>query len=126
MVLKTISSIEKDDVEKIPQQNVDELKFAYKLNKENTRIDWNKDLDDVYNLIRGLSPYPTAWTMLKNGNEEVMLKIYDAEKAEAKHDLETGTLTLEEKRVKVAVKNGFVLLKKSNSPGKEKCRLKIF
>lgn len=124
LVLKTIEAIKNDRVKKIPQQETAGIKSAYKLNKENTRIDWHLGLEDIYNHIRGLSPYPTAWTTLRNGNDEMMLKVYEADKEEGEHELEIGTLTLEEKKVKVAVKNGFILLKEIQLPGKRKMPVK--
>ncbi len=124
LVLKTIDSIAKGEVKRIPQEKTGTLRSAFKLNKENTRIDWNSSLEDIYNLIRGLSPYPTAWTMLRNGNNDLMLKIYAAEKEIAAHDLENGVLTLEEKKVKIAVKKGFLILKEIQLPGKRKMPVK--
>ncbi|MGB7785679.1 MAG: methionyl-tRNA formyltransferase [Salinimicrobium sp.] len=124
LVLETIRSIEKGDVKRIPQEKTETLRSAYKLNKENTRIDWTSNMDDIYNLIRGLSPYPTAWTILKNGNDDMMMKIYDAGKEDAQHELEIGALTFEEKNVKVAIKNGFIILKEIQLPGKRKMPVK--
>ncbi|MGB7842512.1 MAG: methionyl-tRNA formyltransferase [Salinimicrobium sp.] len=123
LVLKTLEAIKNDKVERIPQE-IEDTKPAHKLNKENTRIDWESSLDDIYNLIRGLSPYPTAWTMLENGNDELTMKIYEAEKMDSAHDLEIGTLTIEEKKVKIAVKSGFIVLKEIQLPGKRKMAVK--
>ena len=64
------------------KQNFDEnLKIAPKLSKENTRIDWNKSQKEIIGMIRGLSPKPGAWTILKNGNKEMRMKILEAKKA---------------------------------------------
>ena len=54
--------------------------MAPKLSKENTRIDWNKSQKEIIGMIRGLSPKPGAWTILKNGDNEMRLKILEAEK----------------------------------------------
>ena len=65
------------------KQNFDEnLKIAPKLSKENTRIDWNKSQKEIIGMIRGLSPKPGAWTILKNGNKEMRMKILEAKKAD--------------------------------------------
>ncbi len=52
------------------QKETDDIKTAYKLNKENCKIDWSKSGAEIHNLIRGLSPYPAAWCDFKDGNQE--------------------------------------------------------
>ena len=56
-----------------------QLKIAPKLSKENTRIIWNKPTKEILGKIRGLSPIPGAWTILKNGDSEIRMKILKAE-----------------------------------------------
>jgi methionyl-tRNA formyltransferase len=59
-----------------------ELKLAPKIFKEDCKIDWNKPARDVFNFIRGLSPYPAAWTVLQNGEgKKLTLKIYESKVA---------------------------------------------
>jgi methionyl-tRNA formyltransferase len=72
LVLKTVQSIETGTAPSIPQKESTELKIAPKIFKETCEIDWNKSAREVYNFVRGLSPYPTAWTTL-NGK---FYKIY--------------------------------------------------
>lgn len=120
LVLKTVRAIENGPVKTHPQKETGSLKQAPKLNRENTRIDWSAPLDQIYNLIRGLSPYPSAWTYLNNGNEEIVMKIYDAEKVNEEHTLETGKVLQQEKEVKIAVQGGFIQLKEIQLPGKRK------
>ena len=52
--------------------------IAPKLTRENTKIDWSNTLEDIYNKIRGLSPFPGAWTFLVNGKENIIFKIFKA------------------------------------------------
>ena len=67
---------------KASKQDFDErLKIAPKLSKENTRIDWNKSQKEIIGMIRGLSPNPGAWTILKNGDNEIRMKILEAKKS---------------------------------------------
>ncbi|WP_029036459.1 methionyl-tRNA formyltransferase [Salinimicrobium xinjiangense] len=120
LVLKTLEAIKSGEVFTTSQKEAGDLRSAYKFSRDNTRIDWNQSLEDIYNLIRGLSPYPTAWTLLKNGNDEMMLKIYDSEPQPAEHEEQTGKILQEGKTVKVSVKNGFLLLKEIQLPGKRK------
>ncbi|NJY63236.1 methionyl-tRNA formyltransferase [Salinimicrobium sp. CDJ15-81-2] len=124
LVLKTLKAIEEGPVKTTPQKDVGELKTAHKLTRENTRIDWEQPLETVYNHIRGLSPFPTAWTMLNNAGEEVMLKIYDCEPEFSEHKEAPGKVISEDKKVKVSVKNGFLLLKEIQLPGKRKMAIK--
>lgn len=124
LILRTLETIKKGKVKTIPQKDTGSLKSAFKLTKENTRIDWNSPLDKIHDLIRGLSPYPTAWTKLLNGEQELMLKIYEAEKERIDHTVETGKILQEGKDVKIAVTDGFIVLKEIQLPGKRKMPIK--
>ena len=82
LLIKTIKGVLSNSL-MASEQNFDEnLKIAPKLSKENTRIDWNKSQKEIIGLIRGLSPKPGAWTILKNGNKEMRMKILEAKKAD--------------------------------------------
>lgn len=124
LVVKTLELIATGDVKTIPQQENEALKGAYKLTKDNTKIDWDRSLNEIYNFIRGLSPYPAAWTSLVNGNNEVMMKIYSSDKEYVSHSDEIGKILQEGKEVRIAVKEGFLLLKEIQLPGKRKMRIK--
>ena len=80
IVLKTVKLIESGPIKSMPQTNPDDLKTAYKLNKDNCQINWNDSLQNIYNKIRGLSPYPGAWSLLINGDEQLNVKIYKCDK----------------------------------------------
>ena len=124
LVLKTLEAIQKGPVATSSQKQAAELKSAYKLTRDNTRIDWEAPLEVIYNHIRGLSPYPTAWTLLTNGNDEAMIKIYGAVPEKSKHSYPTGKILKEGKTVKIAVKDGFLELKEIQLPGKKKMPVK--
>lgn len=119
-VVKTLSLIENGKVETTIQKDTDEIKTAYKLNKENCKIDWTKTGTEIHNLIRGLSPYPCAWCFFVDGNNEWNVKIYDANYIEEKHHLEIGKIISSKKEIKVAVKNGFIFINSLQFPGKKK------
>lgn len=124
LVIKTVKLIESNSVTTKPQpQNVN-LKTAYKLNKDNCKIDWNEDLKTIFNKVRGLSPYPAAWSILLNNNEELHIKIYTVEKEEQRHTSVIGTISSTKNEVKVAVKNGYISLKEIQLPGKRKMDIK--
>ncbi|WP_372754380.1 methionyl-tRNA formyltransferase [Mariniflexile sp.] len=118
LVLKTVELIQNDSVKTIPQNESSDIKTAYKLNRDNCKINWNESLDTVYNLIRGLSPYPAAWAVLKNGEDTLDIKIYKADKELIPHSKDVGTVVATKKELKVAVKNGYIIIKELKLPGK--------
>ncbi|MCK0109385.1 methionyl-tRNA formyltransferase [Flavobacteriaceae bacterium S0825] len=120
LVIKTVELIKKGSVKTIPQPKNAEIKTAYKLNKDNCKIDWTDTLNNIYNKVRGLSPYPAAWCLLKNGNEQLNVKVYKVEKQEEDHDDEIGKIISSKKYMKVAVKKGYIILKEIKLPGKRK------
>ncbi|TCK64893.1 methionyl-tRNA formyltransferase [Winogradskyella wandonensis] len=125
LVIKTIELIENDNVKTILQPQTEELKTAYKLNRDNCKIDWSQNLDTIYNKIRGLNPFPTAWCYLNNGeSENLPIKIYDVSKLEELHNYKNGTLKIEENEIKVACKNGFINIKELQLPNKKKMSAK--
>ncbi|WP_459209103.1 methionyl-tRNA formyltransferase [Aquimarina rhabdastrellae] len=118
LVLNTVKEIEKGDVNTIPQPQIEHPKTAYKLNKENTKIDWSQSCDTIFNLVRGLCPYPTAWSYLYNPEEKLTIKVYDVSKEIISHSYSIGKLIVLNNEIKVAVKDGFIILKKIQLPGK--------
>ena len=121
-VLKTLSLIENGKVETSIQKDNPEIKTAYKLNKENCKIDWTKTAIEIYNLIRGLNPYPSAWCFFKDKDEEWNVKIHDAKVIFENHDYETGSLICTKKEMKIAVANGFIQVLSLQFPGKKKMK----
>jgi len=97
-VIETLKVIENGNVTTTIQEDNDEIKTAYKLNKENCKIDWTKSGNEINNLIRGLSPYPASWCFLKDKNEELNIKIYDAKLISESHSYESGKLISSKKR----------------------------
>ncbi|MDX1277894.1 methionyl-tRNA formyltransferase [Oceanihabitans sediminis] len=120
LVLKTVSLIAEGDVTRTPQPENAEMKTAYKLNKDNCKLDFNESINNIYNKIRGLSPYPAAWCILENGEETIDIKIYEAEKEIEVHDLEIGKVIFTKKEIKVSVKEGYLNIKDLKLPGKRK------
>lgn len=78
LLLETIMMVFKGKFQIISQSKVDNKKKAPKLNSENTRINWENDTERILGMIRGLSPSPGSWTILKNGDNEVRMKIIKA------------------------------------------------
>ncbi|WP_298761753.1 methionyl-tRNA formyltransferase [uncultured Psychroserpens sp.] len=120
LVIKTVDLIQEGTVETIIQPKIENLKTAYKLNKENCKIDWNLDIDTIYNKIRGLNPFPAAWCRLYNNNDELDVKIFNVEKENDEHDLDNGQLIVSKNELKVAVRGGYINIKGLQLPGKRK------
>jgi len=120
LVIETIELIKKGSVKTIPQPKDVEVKTAYKLNKDNCKIDWTDTLDNIYNKVRGLCPYPASWCLMENGNEQLNVKVYRVEKQKEVHEDKIGQIISSKKSVKVAVKKGYILLKEIKLPGKRK------
>ncbi|WP_439131286.1 methionyl-tRNA formyltransferase [Polaribacter sp.] len=119
LVIKTVDLISKGTVKTTQQPNLEE-KFAPKLHSENTKIDWSNSLDNIYNMIRGLNPFPAAWTTIKNDEDEIYTKIYAVEKLVESHKYELGKIITTKKELKVAVKDGFINIKEIKLTGKKK------
>ncbi|MCA0131896.1 methionyl-tRNA formyltransferase [Winogradskyella alexanderae] len=125
LVIKTVKQIEQNEVTTSIQPKSKQLKTAYKLNKENCKINWNASLLHIYNKIRGLNPFPAAWCYLDNDDSEPMaIKLYDVEKLERKHNLSGGTIVVGENKLKVACSGGYILIKEIQLPGKRKMDVK--
>jgi len=122
-VIDTLKVIESRKVTTTIQEDDAEIKTAYKLNKENCKIDWTKSGDEINNLIRGLSPYPASWCFLKDKNEELSIKIYEAKLVSESHSYEVGSLISSKKEIKIAIKDGFVQLLSLQLPGKKRMQV---
>lgn len=118
LVLKTVEQIQSNTVATKPQSTSRNIKTAYKLNRDNCKINWNDSLNNIYNLIRGLSPYPAAWCTLINGNETLDVKIYASEKENTSHTLPNGSIIATKNQLKVAVQNGYLIINEIKLPGK--------
>ncbi len=121
-VIETLNGIEQGTVTTTIQEENNEIKTAYKLNRDNCKIDWTKSASEIHNLIRGLSPYPASWCFIKDQDEEWNVKIYDAKIIVENHTHTIGQLITSKKEIKVAVKEGFILIESLQFPGKRKMR----
>ncbi len=119
-VIDTLQMIEKGNLSTIIQKDTADIKTAYKLNKENCKIDWTKSALEINNLIRGLSPYPAAWCFIQDKNEEWNVKLYEAKIVLEDHDYNIGSLICTKKEMKIAVENGFIHVLSLQFPGKKK------
>ena len=119
-VIDTLELIEKDTAVATIQKDTAEIKTAYKLNKENCKIDWTKPIEEINNLIRGLCPYPSAWCYFSDKEEEWNVKIYEATSIFEEHLFPIGTIICTKKEMKIAVEKGFIQIVSIQFPGKKK------
>ena len=119
VVSETIQLIQQGEVETV-KQSEKETKIASKLNSENCKVNWNDSIDNIYNHIRGLNPFPAAWSEILNGEEKISLKIYGIDKEICNHEKEIGSIHTTKKEIKVAVNGGYIELKELKLSGKKK------
>lgn len=119
-VIETLALIEADKVKLTIQTENPDIKTAYKLNKENCKIDFTKSATEINNLIRGLSPYPAAWCFFTDKNEEWTIKIYEAIIQPESHNHELGKIICTKKELKIAVQEGFIQVLSLQFPGKKR------
>lgn len=122
IVLESVKKIEKGDYILSPQDDTKASK-APKIHLETCKIDFNQNTETVYNFIRGMSPFPTAWTML-NGT---IFKIYKAKKIDQKPEEQPGEFRFEgKKQLWVATQDGYIDLEEVQLQGKKKMNIVEF
>ena len=130
LVLKTVDALADGNVEAIDQEhligNQDAIKHAPKIFKDDCRIDWTKDSESVRNLIRGLSPYPTAWTeLVRPGKDEtITAKIFAAAPDGSSLPAEPGTLQTDGKKyLKIACADAWLSVTDIQLSGKKRMKI---
>ncbi|KVV15410.1 methionyl-tRNA formyltransferase [Flavobacterium sp. TAB 87] len=121
-VIDTLQKLEDENVVTTIQEEPADIKTAYKLNKENCKIDWNDTGANIINLIRGLSPYPAAWCFLKDEADEMSVKIYDAQFSMESHDYKIGKVISTKKELKITISDGFIIVNNLQLPGKKRMK----
>jgi methionyl-tRNA formyltransferase len=126
LLVKTVKAIESGRYTEQPQEQLadgQELKHAPKIFKDDCRINWNQPVAQVYNLIRGLSPYPAAFTEL-NGK---VFKIYKATKEETQPTIQPSTYATDQKSyLKFACTDGYISIKEAQLEGKKRMGIEEF
>ncbi|MFC2186411.1 methionyl-tRNA formyltransferase [Fulvivirgaceae bacterium LMO-SS25] len=123
LVLKTVEAIAEHRVETKPQIYNTGFPKAPKLFKENCEIDWTKSAKEIYNFIRGLSPYPTAWTRIK----DAVCKVYKSSYELVKQNYPPAHIETDNKNyIKVACKDGWVILEEIQMEGRKKMNVREF
>lgn len=119
-VIETLNLVSEGNIKTTIQSDQNTLRTAHKLNKDNCKINWHSSTIEIYNHIRALSPYPTAWTIIKDIDNEWIVKIDEAQPENNNHALKIGTIITTKKAMKIATKNGFMNIISAQFPGKKK------
>jgi methionyl-tRNA formyltransferase len=119
-VLETLALIETNKATTTIQVENPNVKTAYKLNKDNCKIDWTQEGNTINNLIRGLSPYPAAWTYIKDGDQEWNVKLYAATFEANSESKPIGAIYTTKKEIVIATKDGVLKVTQLQFPGKKK------
>jgi methionyl-tRNA formyltransferase len=127
LVTETVDAILAGEVKPIPQEEMinlseEELRPAPKIFKDTCRIDWTKRVKGVYDFVRGLSPYPAAWTELVNAEgSSLVLKIFQTEKNFFSHEEKIGTVSTDGKTyLRVALADGYLNILSLQLAGKKR------
>lgn len=125
VVTETVDAILAGTAASIPQEQMaasGSLRPAPKIFKDTCRIDWSRPVKQVYDFVRGLSPYPAAWTELHQpGQEPVVLKVFETEKLPGHHDQPVGAVMTDGKTyLRVAAADGWVGIRSLQLPGKKR------
>ena len=111
----------------IPQEECAELKAAPKIFKETCQIDWNQPAKRIYDFVRGLSPYPGAWTVLKDEKGgETVLKIFRTTKTDKQVNDRVGTLMADRKHLYIACADAWLQIDELQLAGKKRMDAQAF
>lgn len=126
LIVKTLDGLAENSIIEKPQPEVAEPKNAFKIFKDDTKIDWTKTSETIHNFIRGMSPYPCAFTSLKIGEDEKTLKIYEGKYEIFTHGKTPGNLEIDKSQFKIYTQDGFYQPTELQLEGKKRMSVKDF
>ncbi|MDY3362574.1 methionyl-tRNA formyltransferase [Riemerella anatipestifer] len=126
LIVETLDGLSTNSITEQPQPNVAEPKNAFKIFKEDTKINWNDTGVNLHNFVRGLSPYPTAFTNIKIGEEEKSLKIYKGYFQPSEHSHQAGEIEITKNSFKIYTKDGIYFPEELQLQGKKRMPVKDF
>src|SRR5690606_9361972 len=126
LIIETLNGLEKGDLEPHPQENSADLKPAPKIFKEDCQLNWEDSLLNIHNKIRGLSPYPAAWTYFQHGDEKKTVKIYKGYIEETTKNLQVGSIDFSENKIRIILTNGCYIIEELQLEGKKRMNFKDF
>jgi len=126
LVVKTLDGLENDSLKPHPQDETLELKHAPKIFKEDCKIDWKDSIVNIHNKIRGLSPYPCAWTTYGNDENYKSLKIYAGLKTDLTLDAKDFEIVLQKNNMYINLPQGVYEILELQPEGKRRMLAKDF
>lgn len=126
LVVKTLDQLAEGQLKEHPQPEKENPKTAYKIFKDDLKLDWNQASNTIHNFVRGMSPYPTAFTVLNIENEEKSLKLFKGNFKIENHSNEPGTVIISKNEFKIATKDGYYFPEELQLQGKKRMPLKDF
>ena len=130
LLLETLKVLEDGSVKGISQEqliaNENTLKPAPKIFKDTCKINWHKDSQSIYNFIRGISPYPGAWTLLRKKETTTVFKIYSSKYTIVAHNFVPGQIITKNDFIAIATTNGFIQPNEIQMEGKKKMTIREF
>ena len=125
---KTINRVLNNSIKPSKQESNKEYKTAYKLNKDNIKINWETKPIDIYNKIRGLSPYPGARTTIIDSKLKTKknIIIYDCDYKLINNKLNPGHIIISKKDFKISCVDGYIMIKDIKIEGKKRMKIKSF
>ena len=126
LVVQTLDDLAENKLIEEPQPKVENPKMAYKIFKEDTKIDWSKEVETIYNFIRGMSPYPAAFTILRIGEEQKYLKIFGGIFEKKEHSKSAGEIEISKNSFQIFVKDGVYFPKEVQLEGTKRMNVQDF
>lgn len=127
LIVETLNRLAENSIEPTPQEEKSVQKDAPKIFKEDCKIDWNDKIENIYNKIRGLSPYPASWTTLQFSAEEKQLKLYKGHFENAEnHGQSIGKVEVEKSKLKIYTADGIYFPEELQLEGKKRMNVQDF
>ena len=126
LVVKTLDGLAEESIVEKPQPQTDNPKTAYKIFKEDTRINWNQPSEKIHNFVRGMSPYPAAFTTIEIAGVPKTLKIFKGKFEMKNNGKEQGTLSIDKHHFEIYTEDGVYYPEEVQLEGKKRMSLKDF
>ncbi len=126
LVVETLNGLSENSIQEKPQPEKENPKTAYKIFKDDLKINWNQSSEKIHNFVRGMSPYPSAFTILKIGDEEKSLKIFKGHFELISHSRDTGDFDISKTEFKFYTKDGIYYPEDVQIQGKKRMAVKDF
>ncbi len=126
LIVRTLDGLAVGSLEELAQPAVEFPKNAFKIFKEDTKINWDQPTEVIFNFVRGMSPYPSAFTVLKIDDVEKSLKIFAGNKIVETYNIVPGTLKIDKHHFDIYTKDGIFQPTEVQLEGKKRMSIKDF